>query len=745
MHSSRWLDRADLVAHLDAPAQVAGLVGLRGTGKTTLLRQWAAQEPLAAWWGDDAMALPNAGVVILRDAGALSDEDVATVDGWLASPADRRLRFAAHDLESIPPRWRTSAAPTSLTEEQTATLLQRYDSLADARLVHLLCRGVLAAVILVCRQGAATAADIIDALGRGEAVSGPIAELASLENVPRTMLDDLGLLDEAQEMVRAGLAQWNLGRGAMRWSPIARWSTLQRQRRDAAREHELHRRAATEFLRGDQPYEALVQAAHAGGLDLVDAALKRGGMPLVTGHGYEIRFLLGNVPIWRLRKYPVLCLALGIIFNARREFRLRAIELLGVAVVAARLAPRRSVDRALLRGVESVGLRITQSGDGGFRAAVAAVDLLDALPARSREEIAPLESDVRLHLGISLTYGGNLDGARAQFEQARMLGSRPMIELMGLGGLALVEALRGDVPSTEAWIQAAHVRQWPSEKLDEYQGSMLRIAEAMRAVERQDFKQAQERIDALWPIIETVEHWSLLAQAQALVDIGTARARPGLIAFRAVRERRGTSVGPHSADLLDVTEQWLLLATGDVSNAQRFRLRSRSGPELRLEAARGAVLRGDRQRAWTILGAVRTDAPRLRLTRLLLTAAAHLAAGQRDAAEESAAQAAGVAEAFELRTPLWFTPQNVLELAPLVPLGVTSVLPRRPEGEPLTPRELVILHELVTTANIEQIADRLHVSANTVRTQRQSLYRKLKATSRDEAIGRAIAMGLLDD
>ncbi|MFD1860259.1 LuxR C-terminal-related transcriptional regulator [Aeromicrobium camelliae] len=641
--------------------------------------------------------------------------------------------------------WRTSAAPAALSEAETVALLGQFESLADPRLVHVLTRGVLAAVVLVGRHGAVSAADIIDALSRGDAVAGPLAELAALEHVPRVMLDELDLLDEAHRLIRSGLAEWNLGRRAMRWSPIARWSTLQGKPRDDDRERALNQDAAVTLLRDDQPYEALVQAAHAGRLDLVDPALKLGGMPLVTGHGYEIRVLVGEVPVWRLRKYPVLCLALGIIFNARREFRLRAVELLGVAVVAARLAPRRSADRALLRAVESVGLRITQSGDGGSRAALAAVDLLDSLPARSRDEIAALESDLRVHLGISLLYGGKLDDACAQFEQARLLAARPMIELMSLGGLALVEALRGDVPSTATRIEAAHVRDWPSEKLDEYQGSMLRIAEAVHAVERQDFAQAQERIDALWPIIETIEHWSLLARAQALVDIGTARARPGLIAFRALRERRGSAVSPHDADLLDVAEQWLMLASGEVGSAQRLRLRSRSGPALRLEVARGAVLRGDGQRAWTIIGAVRTDAPALRLTRLLLTAATHLAGGQRDAAEESAAQAAGVAAAFELRTPLWFAPQNVLALAPLAPLGVTSVLPRRPEGEPLTPRELVILHELVATANIEQIAERLHVSANTVRTQRQSLYRKLKATSRDEAIGRAIAMGLLDD
>jgi LuxR family maltose regulon positive regulatory protein len=45
---------------------------------------------------------------------------------------------------------------------------------------------------------------------------------------------------------------------------------------------------------------------------------------------------------------------------------------------------------------------------------------------------------------------------------------------------------------------------------------------------------------------------------------------------------------------------------------------------------------------------------------------------------------------------------------------------------------------------VPEIAARLVVSSNTIRTQVQSIYGKLGATSRAEAVGRAVEFGLLE-
>jgi LuxR family maltose regulon positive regulatory protein len=62
----------------------------------------------------------------------------------------------------------------------------------------------------------------------------------------------------------------------------------------------------------------------------------------------------------------------------------------------------------------------------------------------------------------------------------------------------------------------------------------------------------------------------------------------------------------------------------------------------------------------------------------------------------------------------------------------------------LTTAELRLLPLLTTHLSFREIAARLFVSRNTVKTQAISIYRKLGASSRSEAIERAVSLGLVD-
>jgi LuxR family maltose regulon positive regulatory protein len=61
----------------------------------------------------------------------------------------------------------------------------------------------------------------------------------------------------------------------------------------------------------------------------------------------------------------------------------------------------------------------------------------------------------------------------------------------------------------------------------------------------------------------------------------------------------------------------------------------------------------------------------------------------------------------------------------------------------LTAAELRLLPLLTTHLTFQEIADRLYVSRNTVKTQALSLYRKLGASSRSEAVARATEIGVV--
>lgn len=79
---------------------------------------------------------------------------------------------------------------------------------------------------------------------------------------------------------------------------------------------------------------------------------------------------------------------------------------------------------------------------------------------------------------------------------------------------------------------------------------------------------------------------------------------------------------------------------------------------------------------------------------------------------------------------------------PAAPLAASFTAPLT---APLTRRELVVLRELRENENVplRRIADSLHVSLNTVRSQTRSVYRKLGVSSRSQALHRARELHLL--
>jgi LuxR family transcriptional regulator, maltose regulon positive regulatory protein len=64
-------------------------------------------------------------------------------------------------------------------------------------------------------------------------------------------------------------------------------------------------------------------------------------------------------------------------------------------------------------------------------------------------------------------------------------------------------------------------------------------------------------------------------------------------------------------------------------------------------------------------------------------------------------------------------------------------------GLPLTPAELRLLPYLQTHLTTGGIADRLFLSSHTIQSEIKSIYRKLGVSSRNEAVQKAAAVGLL--
>jgi LuxR family maltose regulon positive regulatory protein len=78
-------------------------------------------------------------------------------------------------------------------------------------------------------------------------------------------------------------------------------------------------------------------------------------------------------------------------------------------------------------------------------------------------------------------------------------------------------------------------------------------------------------------------------------------------------------------------------------------------------------------------------------------------------------------------------------------LGLVRRVPHAPvdEGDELSARELAILQLLPSERSLREIGAALFVSHNTVKTHTRGIYRKLRATTRGEAVARARELGLL--
>jgi LuxR family maltose regulon positive regulatory protein len=77
------------------------------------------------------------------------------------------------------------------------------------------------------------------------------------------------------------------------------------------------------------------------------------------------------------------------------------------------------------------------------------------------------------------------------------------------------------------------------------------------------------------------------------------------------------------------------------------------------------------------------------------------------------------------------------------PLTVPPAEPDTGDAEPLSAAELRVLELLPTDLSYREIAGRLYLSLNTVRTHGQRIRRKLGVSTRDEAVSAARRLELL--
>ena len=319
------------------------------------------------------------------------------------------------------------------------------------------------------------------------------------------------------------------------------------------------------------------------------------------------------------------------------------------------------------------------------------------------------------------------------------------------------ELALGDLDAVQRWESAARrgLRERPADSETAAIGAgimLMRAAVARDGLEqmRRDASTAAE----LEPEDSPSRPLCCLLEAAALHLTGDREAAETLLEEGV---RRGAVVAPNVQTLCLAQLALMAAERDDWESASAFAARARSQddhyvlhpyPTSALVFAASAAVRSrrgqldhaeaDARQATRLLDAMCDFAPWYEAeTRVALARAALRmsdVAASRDLVAAAARRARRVPDAVVLHG--WIS-----ELTAQADAASAAALPGPAS---LTAAELRILGFLPTHLSFREIAARLYVSANTVKTQAHAVYRKLDASSRSQAVTRATALGLIE-
>jgi LuxR family transcriptional regulator, maltose regulon positive regulatory protein len=234
------------------------------------------------------------------------------------------------------------------------------------------------------------------------------------------------------------------------------------------------------------------------------------------------------------------------------------------------------------------------------------------------------------------------------------------------------------------------------------------------------------------------------------------------------RARSGQPIPPWLDQQLSVVQSRACAAAGDIQAALAAagRAGAEDSPEAAVALGHAWAAAGDSDAAARALApavAAREIPDRVRLYAWLADARLAYTSGDRAHGHRSLAAALRLAEAEQLRLPfvlerswispvlrqdpelaeahrrLFTAPGHAQSPAPAINLDQAQALP----AEPLSDREREVLRHISGMLSTAEVASEMYISVNTVKTHLRTIYRKLAATHRGEAVRRARQLELI--
>ena len=542
----------------------------------------------------------------------------------------------------------------------------------------------------------------------------------------------------------------------------------------------LYERAARWYQRNGMLHEAVRYAAESGnwpfaaGIVVDEFAVgqlidPRGNHPLA-----EAFSRMPREGRWAAPQPWLILAATGLSDPAQEAGRAAALE-----TAESMLEPRPAADEIPARLAAALIRLALSRRTGDLQAATAAAGRAEALAARLPEEAHARHPELGAQLlsgrGAVALWAGRFDSAVADF-RAGVAACAPETAYERadcLGHLALAEAVQGQLGRAAGHAdEAMEAMRNCSESVTEHVISAVSVALAYVHLQRGDLQEAHSELKRAEAALRVgpeklVEALACMVAAQRRLAEGRAMAAAEMIG----RARQDWSPPGWVELRLAVLESRAHVLAGDIPAAVAAAERAdpQSAPEAAAALAHAWLAAGDHQAARRALAAVtagRSEAPEgVGLAGWLVDARLSYSTGESGRGRRSLQRALLLAGPERMKLPFameqaWL--RQVLRHDPelaraaremLEPAARPGAVPaqRRPLPvpsaplvvEPLSEREREVLLLLAGMLSTAEIAAEMYLSVNTVKTHLRSIYRKLSAAHRGEAVRRARQLQLI--
>lgn len=426
---------------------------------------------------------------------------------------------------------------------------------------------------------------------------------------------------------------------------------------------------------------------------------------------------------------------------------------------------------AMVRVHHSAALRSLGRLESASSAIESARSILDAdfsLPSSTRIRA---QAQAALHEGMVRVHEGRTTDASRLLRLALGLHERSLTPLETTecaAGLALCAFLRGDLPGAAGYVAIARDAAGPGALASGF-GAAAIVADALTAIEQNRPDEGAHRVHHLARAARRTEWEPFSELAAAELALLEGRNIEGLDHVRrCIDGLRDGGGAPVVRDLAETLRGVLLTNLGEFASALAVLGEVRPSADhsvcparfvagIRLKAGDGAgclVALGE------CLALGDTHSPRTIAGVLLLSAAANYELGNVPTADVALDRALHLAATHTTRLAFLLLPGSTLHRmlhraadrnqppavhALLEEMRTLHATPTATSLEPLSERELDVAQHLFEDKTVSQIASDLFISTNTVKTHVRSIYRKLAATNRRDAVRRVRELGLQSD